>query len=66
MQVWEIKAAELTMSPVYTAGSAYLFGSKSESASIEQPAAPKKRKGKSQGVGIGARFPRFVRTRPDK
>ncbi len=46
VEVWEVRGADLTRSPVHTAGRYAGTG--------------------DDGRGIGLRFPRFVRTRPDK
>ena len=52
-QVWEVQASDLSLSPVHTAGEAFV-----RDATTSDDA--------SRHVGIGLRFPRFIRTRPDK
>jgi len=49
-EVWEIRGADLTKSPVHTAG----LGIENEEGAPEEER------------GIGLRFPRFIRKRPDK
>jgi DNA ligase-1 len=48
-EVWEIAGADLTLSPVHTAGKGTVHGDDDDN-----------------GRGISLRFPRFIRSRPDK
>ena len=52
-EVWEIRGADLTRSPVHTAG----IGCEGEGGEGEE---------EEEERGIGLRFPRFIRKRPDK
>ena len=54
-EVWEIKGADLTRSPVHTAG----IGCFEDDIGIGDD-------GDEEERGVGLRFPRFVRVRPDK
>lgn len=51
IQVWEIRGADLTLSPVHAAAHTVEHSSKGEA---------------GKGRGISLRFPRFIRRRPDK
>ena len=51
IQVWEIRGADLTLSPVHAAAHTLEHSSKGDA---------------GKGRGISLRFPRFVRRRPDK
>lgn len=54
-EVWEIRGADLTRSPVHTAGIGVYHEGEEDVGG-----------GEEQERGIGLRFPRFIRKRPDK